>query len=71
MTFTNIKVNGDLISDALENKFIQKQIENLIKNNFESQKTEMIQGFLNTFKYYLILPHKCKLICFYFFNDLK
>jgi len=46
MTFTNIKVNGDLISDALENKFIQKQIENLIKNNFESQKIEMIQGFL-------------------------
>lgn len=46
MTFTDIKVNGDLIADALENRFVQKQIENLVKDQFESQKTEMIQGFL-------------------------
>lgn len=46
MTFTDIKVNGDLIADALENRFVQKQIENLVKDQFESQKIEMIQGFL-------------------------
>lgn len=45
MTFTDIKVNGDLIADALENRFVQKQIENLVKDQFESQKIEMIQGF--------------------------
>ena len=45
MTFTDVKVNGDLIADALENRFVQKQIENLVKDQFESQKIEMIQGF--------------------------
>jgi len=45
MTFTDIKVNGDLIADALENRSVQKQIENLVKDQFESQKIEMIQGF--------------------------
>jgi hypothetical protein len=45
MTFSDIKINGDLISDALENKAIQKEIENLVKSEFESQKAQMIQGF--------------------------
>lgn len=45
MTLSNLQINGDLISDALENKAIQKEIEDLIKSEFETQKAQMIQGF--------------------------
>lgn len=47
MTLTDIQLNGDLISDALEDKAIQKEIQDLVRKEFESQKLEMLNSFYN------------------------